>query len=228
MTDYNEQVAYHYSAYRPPLHQRILQEVLGGMRFQCGLDLGCGTGRSTMALKSYCDEVCGVEPSPEMLAHAKPQPGVTFLTGSAEQIPCRPDSFDVITMAGCLFYADRPSTAVEVARVGRSDALVVVYDFEIEVGRLMEKLCPGWVPPSSDYDHAVRFHEPEFLKVSDARRVEADMAFRSLEMVHLLFSDHQRFVALDCSEEALKARLEEGDFAGRLPVRLYWSTYTVA
>ena len=64
--------------------------------------------------------------------------------------------------------------------------------------------------------------------MSDARRVEADMAFRSLEMVHLLFSDHQRFVALDCSEEALKARLEEGDFAGRLPVRLYWSTYTVA
>ena len=87
MTDYNKQVAYHYSAYRPPLHQRILKEVLGGKRFQSGLDLGCGTGRSAVALKNYCDEVRGVEPSPEMLAHAKPQPGITFLSGSAEQIP---------------------------------------------------------------------------------------------------------------------------------------------
>ncbi len=227
MTKYNEQVAYHYSAYRPPLHHRILREVLSGQRFQRGLDLGCGTGRSTLALKEFCDEVYGVEPSAEMLAHAKSKPGIQFLAGSGEQIPCKPDTFDLVTMAGCLFYTDQRKTAVELARVGQNGALVVVYDFEIEMRRLMETLCPRWECAASDYDHAARFDHPDLLKVGEVRVVEESMTFSGQEMVHLLFSDHQRFVALDCSEESLKTRLEEASVGSSLPVRLFWSTYTV-
>ena len=226
MTDYDDQVAYHYSAYRPPLHQRILQEVLAGQRFRRGLDLGCGTGRSTLALKNFCDEVCGVEPSREMLAHTQAQPGITFHSGSAEQTPFETNSFDVMTMAGCLFYTDQKKTAIELARIGRPGSLVVVYDFEIEMRHLMKSLCPDWEPVTGSYDHAARFNEPDLLKPGLACQREESMDFSLQELVHLLLSEKARFVALDCSEEALREQLVQA-YRSLLPVRLFWSTYRV-
>lgn len=58
--EYDEAIAYHYNAYRPPLHEVILSQVLGkDERFQNGLDIGCGTGYSAIALAKYCSQVYG-------------------------------------------------------------------------------------------------------------------------------------------------------------------------
>ncbi|WP_436716151.1 class I SAM-dependent methyltransferase [Roseiconus lacunae] len=53
---YTDAVASHYAAYRPPLHELILMRVISNQtRFCDGLDVGCGTGRSSGALAKGLD-----------------------------------------------------------------------------------------------------------------------------------------------------------------------------
>lgn len=68
---YDRAIATHYSAYRPPLHDIILEYVLlENEIFSVGLDVGCGTGYSAIALTKYCSQVHGIEPSSSMLQEA--------------------------------------------------------------------------------------------------------------------------------------------------------------
>src|SRR5690625_4484968 len=71
MERYDANAAAHYAAYRPPLHAMILGRVLtGNASFDIGLDIGCGTGYSAVALAKYCKFVYGIDPSPSMLNRA--------------------------------------------------------------------------------------------------------------------------------------------------------------
>ncbi len=58
---YDDQIARHYAAYRPPLHQLIINEALENQLFEVGLDIGCGTGCSAIALADRCRQVFGVD-----------------------------------------------------------------------------------------------------------------------------------------------------------------------
>jgi ubiquinone/menaquinone biosynthesis C-methylase UbiE len=65
------------------------------------LDLGSGTGRLTPGLAAeFWGQVYGVEPSERMrsAAEAAPHPGVTYLAGSAEDIPLPEASVDAVLM----------------------------------------------------------------------------------------------------------------------------------
>ena len=60
---YDETIAIHYAAYRPPLHEIILKKSLNSAgNPRIGLDIGCGTSRSSQALKEYCHYVVGIDP----------------------------------------------------------------------------------------------------------------------------------------------------------------------
>ena len=110
---YDTTAAAHYAAYRPPLHAMILARVLPpGAAFDAGLDVGCGTGYSAVALAHYCQRVYGVEPSAEMLARALPHDRVQYLAGAAEHLPLPDDSVDLIAFAGSLFYADASAASL--------------------------------------------------------------------------------------------------------------------
>ncbi|WUJ68982.1 class I SAM-dependent methyltransferase [Kribbella soli] len=63
------------------------------------LDLGCGTGRLTPGLaEEFQGRVYGVEPSDRMRAAAEQHPGVSYLKGSAEEIPLPEASVDAVLM----------------------------------------------------------------------------------------------------------------------------------
>jgi ubiquinone/menaquinone biosynthesis C-methylase UbiE len=63
------------------------------------LDLGSGTGRLTPGLaEEFQGHVYGVEPSDRMRAAAEPHPRVTYLKGSAEEIPLPEASVDGVLM----------------------------------------------------------------------------------------------------------------------------------
>ena len=81
MTDqYTETVAAHYAAYRPPLHQRILKRVLANAgSLSDALDVGCGTGCSSVALAEFCERVFAIDPSLSMLDAATPHDAITYL-----------------------------------------------------------------------------------------------------------------------------------------------------
>lgn len=155
---YNDRVAEHYAAYRPPLHQKILSLALPkNHRFQVGLDVGSGTGYSATALAQYCDSVFGVEPSDAMRKNATPHEKVRYLAGHGAAIPLKESSVDVITFAGSLFYIDIPTLIPEIQRVCRNQGYVVAYDFEVVLEPVMTELALTVNEQSDEYDHAVNF-----------------------------------------------------------------------
>ena len=59
--EYDNITALHYAAYRPSLHAKILKARFDySKKFELGLDVGCGTGQSSIALANYCKSVIGM------------------------------------------------------------------------------------------------------------------------------------------------------------------------
>ena len=63
------------------------------------LDIGCGTGRSSVALAEFCGHVVAIDPSQEMLDAATPHRKITFSQGAGERIPLPNRSIDIVTFA---------------------------------------------------------------------------------------------------------------------------------
>jgi SAM-dependent methyltransferase len=108
----SERLAAGYAFNRPPVH------------------VGCGAGLSTAALAPLARQVTGLDPIPAMLAHRRAvAPHARFVIGQAERLPFAAGSFDLVTAAGSLNYADLPSALAEIARVLTRDGTFLLYDF---------------------------------------------------------------------------------------------------
>jgi ubiquinone/menaquinone biosynthesis C-methylase UbiE len=84
------------------------------------LDLGCGTGRFTEALRARFDaNVIGVDPSEKMLARARSKlsgPGIRYEIGRAEAIPLPDNSFDLVFMSMIFHHLEDPLLAARESR----------------------------------------------------------------------------------------------------------------
>ena len=127
----SERLAACYAFDRPPVHEQILRSARLTRRAERALDVGCGAGLSAAALAPLARQVVGLEPVPAMLAHRRTvAPRASFVIGQAERLPFTSGSFDLVTAAGSLNYADLPSAALaEIARVLTRDGTFVLYDF---------------------------------------------------------------------------------------------------
>jgi SAM-dependent methyltransferase len=87
------------------------------------LDVGCGTGHTTLALAARGAEVAGLDMTEEMLALAREEASrqglaVRFELGFAEDLPFPDGSFDVVTSRVCAHhYRDAARSVREAARV---------------------------------------------------------------------------------------------------------------
>jgi ubiquinone/menaquinone biosynthesis C-methylase UbiE len=93
------------------------------------LDLGCGTGRFSEALAEQFDaNVVGVDPSRTMLDEAqshRTHSRVFYARGSAEFIPLKTNSVDVVFMSMAFHhFTDPPAVAEECRRVLRPEGRV--------------------------------------------------------------------------------------------------------
>ncbi len=74
------------------------------------VDVGSGTGRSTLELEAFAKRVIGVEPNPSMLAVAQERiretgvANVDLLTGDAMNLPCQSGSADVVACMTTVFW----------------------------------------------------------------------------------------------------------------------------
>ncbi len=84
------------------------------------LDLGCGTGRFTEALRArFAAEVIGVDPSEKMLARARSKlssPGIRYEIGRAEAIPLPDISLDLVFMSMIFHHLEDPLLAARECR----------------------------------------------------------------------------------------------------------------
>jgi SAM-dependent methyltransferase len=102
-----------------------------------GLDVCCGTGLSSVALKEAAARVVGVDGSEQMLAFAPRDSGITFCLADAESLPFGAGAFDIMSVCQALHWLDKRRLLAEARRVLRADGWLVVYD-NYMTGRMAE------------------------------------------------------------------------------------------
>lgn len=93
-----------------------ISDLLPKDRIKKVLDLGCGTGRFTVALGEHFNcGVIGVEPSAAMLNIARSQPAsdVEWKEGAAEKLPVANESIDLVFMSQVFHHLVKPHQAFE-------------------------------------------------------------------------------------------------------------------
>lgn len=196
---YDDITAKHYAAFRPSLHAPILSKCIQANNyFNKGLDIGCGTGRSTLALRKYCNSVIGIDPSREMLDNAIQESQTTYLRGSLEELELKNDSFDIITFAGALHYAKSQKLLDHVQRVGEKGAKIIVYDFEVLLNDALDILSIVLKKEKSDYNYEANFsglRTKEIIPVETVKE-KINLSVSTSDLTHLVLSEKRLYEQL--------------------------------
>lgn len=198
--EYDPVTAFHYAAFRPDLHGPILAQCLGaGKIYATGLDVGCGTGQSAIALSTNCEKVVGVEPSTAMLEKTLSHPKVSYLLFNGRDIDFPENTFDLIAFAGSLYYAKSQSLLDEVLRVCKDGGKIIVYDFDISLEGILGSLGADLAAiPESGYDHQVDFSgltQPG-LTLEKRLKTSLPLEIALTDLAHLLLSVKAYYCAL--------------------------------
>lgn len=232
---YESASARHYAAYRPPLHSLALERVIGRHEsFRVGLDVGCGTGYSAVALAKYCDRVHGLDPSRCMLDVAQPHPKITYLQGTADDLSRVPEpAFDVVTFAGSLVYAKTDGLRRELRRACPPGSSIVAYDFEVLLPEVMAALDMDRPAVATEYDHRLNLSDWDELRAERVGTERLRLPVTATEMAHVLLADSHRHAAFQgrfASEDPFPSVIGILG-SGRVPMHLdadiYFARYRV-
>jgi len=124
--------AQRYAKGRPYFHLFIIDRIKDFLeiteRFYSALDVGCGTGLSTIALKGIAQHISGVDASVEMVALAPKETGIRYFVAAAENLPFKTNEFDLLTLSQVFHWLDPDRFLVEAARVLRPNGWLIAYD----------------------------------------------------------------------------------------------------
>ncbi len=192
---YDQVQAHHYHAYRPPLHDLILGKCISAdTQYHAGLDVGCGTGKSSVALIHYCNEIVGVDPSPAMLQFAIRHPKVKYHVFDGKLLTFDSGTFDLVTFAGSLFYAKSQTLVEEVVRVSQHRAKIIVYDFCVHVESVLHSL--GFKKDDKKiYNYQEDFSGSTTAEIVPEENFEEELMFgiNQKNLVHLLLSSTNNY-----------------------------------
>lgn len=125
-------------AKRPWLHKSVMEQIKEDCEvkynFRNGLDVGCGAGLSTKALKLICDKVTGTDISEAMVEVCKElytDLDFEFYVAAAEQTRIPAEPYDIVTAAGVINWVDRELFLNNLQEVMAQGGLLVIYDFWI-------------------------------------------------------------------------------------------------
>lgn len=113
----------------PPYAVDILCRYLGREPRRV-VDLGCGTGLSTLAWARVCPDVVGVDPSGDMLAaaRAKECPGIRFIQGFGHATGLPDASADVVVCSQSFHWMEPGATLAEAGRLLRPGGVFATVD----------------------------------------------------------------------------------------------------
>ena len=240
MTDeYDQITSFHYSAYRPPLHNLILDKCISdNRRYESGLDIGCGTGQSSIALAAYCEKVTGIEPSEQMLKKSIIHDKVRYHLFNGIDLDFSNDIFDLITFAGSLYYAKSQRLLDEVIRVSKPNAKIIIYDFDVILDNIMKNLMGRLPDPNNQkYNHAEDFSglRQGNIQKEITSKDQVSLKISSSEILHLLLATKDYYILLlerygkDKLENKINSALEKiiPPKAYTLEVNIYFTIYKV-
>src|ERR1700741_3864894 len=127
-----------YDQYRPKPPEIIadlLLQLAGMDRADHVVDLGCGTGLSTLIWINRTNSFTGIEPSSDMRAVASQRPEWAssttrpqFLGKEAHLTGLADESVDIITASQSFHWMDPAPTLIEIARILRPGGVFAAYD----------------------------------------------------------------------------------------------------
>lgn len=164
-----------YATGRPSRQSRALELVAESLReclpFGHALDVGCGTGHSTVALLPYATRIVGLDSSSAMLAQAAADPRIEYRKGHAEALPFRAAHFDLVTVSAAYHWFEHERFLREAARVLRPGGWLVLY----KAGSIGRPECyPEFAPWLRD---VLRARYPKVARNSEALTAEAAAEF---------------------------------------------------
>ncbi len=125
---------YHAHRPKPPAALvDVLLQLAGMRRGRLVVDLGSGTGISTMVWAPHAERVVGIEPLDEMRALAEAgngAPNVSFKTGVAQRTGLPDGAADIVTCAQSLHHAEPAGTLAEIGRILRVGGVFAAYDYD--------------------------------------------------------------------------------------------------
>ena len=127
-----QSAAERYAKGRPYFHPHVVNHIKDYLSLvepvTRALDVGCGTGLSTISLKAIARHIIGIDNSAEMIALAPLDSQIEYFVASAEHIPANANDFDLITLSSVFHWIDRSAFFVEARRVLRPHGWLIVYD----------------------------------------------------------------------------------------------------
>ena len=171
------------------------------------LDVGCGTGLSTVALLDAARSAVGVDSSAAMLGHAIPAPGrLAFVVGAAERLPFPDHAFDLITVSSACHWFVETAFLAEALRVLTSPGDVVVYDNYFRARPDPEDSFNQWHrgvclrtfpnPPRARVDLGARGSERDGIVVVGYEEYQHEVGFTVERLVNYLMSQSNVIAAV--------------------------------
>ncbi|KAL8591995.1 hypothetical protein ACOMHN_020473 [Nucella lapillus] len=119
-------------SYGPDLYETIVnfcREIPSAISPSLAVDVGCGSGQSTVPLTKFFPKVVGLDISQAQISKApKGVPGLSFRVGPAEDLSfLESGSVDLVTVAAALHWMDRERFYAEVERVLKPGGALVAY-----------------------------------------------------------------------------------------------------
>ena len=137
--DYNKTIkrfsgfASDYKCYRPQIPNELFQFLykLLGYKPNVVVDLGCGTGQSTIPWSNHAFSVIGIDPSSDMVKEAnetKPK-NVSFIVGFGYNTNLNDKSVDIVTCSSSLHWMEPKTTIMEIVRILKERGIFCSYGY---------------------------------------------------------------------------------------------------
>jgi SAM-dependent methyltransferase len=123
-----------YAQARPPVHSHIIDRLRHWLGLagpvDTAVDVGCGAGLSTLALRRDAKRLIGLDPSTAMVRQARAiAPTACFTAAAAESLPVSDRTIDLMTAAGSLNWVDLGRFFPEARRTLKQSGTLAIYDF---------------------------------------------------------------------------------------------------
>ena len=113
--------------FHPQIVQRIQQRLSLAWPVPHAIDVACGTGLSTVALKPVAHQIVGTDISEEMIRLAPVDPQIRYVVAPAEDLPFPDAHFDLLTICAAFHWLDAKVFLSEARRVLRVGGHMVIY-----------------------------------------------------------------------------------------------------
>jgi ubiquinone/menaquinone biosynthesis C-methylase UbiE len=172
------------------------------------LEVGCGTGHWLHEIEGQASLVAGVEPSGQMIGHARQTaPGARLARARAEQLPWRDASFDRIFCVNALHhFADRTAFFAEARRVLKPGGGVMT------IGKDPHRAGDEWWV----YDYFEGTRDIDLARFAPVRTLRAELTSAGFTWAESFEAD--RIESSRAAAEAFAAGIVDRAFTSQLTV----------